>query len=392
MAHITEDRVLETSTTTGTGALTLAGAVTGFRAFGSVMTSPSDTCWYSLWAVDSNGNATGDYEEGLGTYSASNTLTRTTVLRSSNANAAVNLSAGTKYVAIGALAQRVVQLDNSLVAMLPEVAAAGASTPSAGYMGFFAKKIGGRLMPAFVGSSGLASVLQPHTARNGWMQWIPAGTGTTIQATGAAALTATGTATAATYAVTYLHTRGRRLDYLVTTAATTAVAGFRIATNAFRGQEGYHMIFRVSPATGGTVGTRRFFCGMTGSTAAPTDVNPSTLTNILGFGYDSADTNWQMMVNDGAGSATKTDTGIARPSTDRPSIYTISIFVPPGGGEARLQFIDEGNPGSSSYYNVATTDIPSATQTMGPRGYHSVGGTSSVVGITLFSGYMETDN
>ena len=41
MAHVSEDRVLETTTTTGTGALTLAGAVTGFRAFGSVMTSPT---------------------------------------------------------------------------------------------------------------------------------------------------------------------------------------------------------------------------------------------------------------------------------------------------------------------------------------------------------------
>lgn len=104
MAHITEDRVLETTTTSGTGALTLAGAVTGFRTFASVMTSPSDTCLYALWAVDANGNATGDYEEGLGTYSASNTLTRTTVFRSSNANAAVSLAVGaTKYVAISLL-------------------------------------------------------------------------------------------------------------------------------------------------------------------------------------------------------------------------------------------------------------------------------------------------
>ena len=112
MAHVSEDRVLESTTTTGTGALTLSGVVTGFRAFGSVMTSPSDTCWYALWAVDANGNATGEYEEGLGTYSASNTLTRTTVLRSSNANAVVTLAAGTKYVAIASLASKTVQLDN----------------------------------------------------------------------------------------------------------------------------------------------------------------------------------------------------------------------------------------------------------------------------------------
>jgi hypothetical protein len=107
MAHITEDRVLETSTTTGTGALTLAGALAGFRAFGSVMASPSDTAYYSLWAVDGSGNATGDYEEGLGTYSASNTLTRTAVIRSSNSNSVVTLAAGTKYVAIALLADNI---------------------------------------------------------------------------------------------------------------------------------------------------------------------------------------------------------------------------------------------------------------------------------------------
>lgn len=104
MAHITEDRVLETTTTTGTGALTLAGSVTGFRAFSGVM-SVGDSCWYALWAVDANGNATGDYEEGVGVYSGTNTLTRSEVYRSSNANTVVTLASGTKYVTIGQLAQ-----------------------------------------------------------------------------------------------------------------------------------------------------------------------------------------------------------------------------------------------------------------------------------------------
>ncbi|MDX2059935.1 MAG: hypothetical protein SFV24_19150 [Gemmatimonadales bacterium] len=99
MAHISEPRVLETSTTTGTGALTLAGAVTGFRAFSAVC-AVSDTCLYYIEAVDGSGVPTGEWECGLGTYSGANTLTRTTPVRSSNAGAAVNLSAGTKRVGI----------------------------------------------------------------------------------------------------------------------------------------------------------------------------------------------------------------------------------------------------------------------------------------------------
>jgi hypothetical protein len=91
MAFVLPDAVWETTTTTGTGALTLAGAVSNQRAFSSQM-SNADTTYYSMW----DGT---DYEEGLGTYtSAGNTLTRTTVYRSTNGGAAVNWGAGTKQV------------------------------------------------------------------------------------------------------------------------------------------------------------------------------------------------------------------------------------------------------------------------------------------------------
>lgn len=101
MAMQIADRVKETTTTTGTGALSLAGAMTGFRAFSSVMNN-NDTCWYALQAVDSNGVPTGNWEVGLGTYTASgNTLARTTVFASSNSNALVNLASGTTQVWIG---------------------------------------------------------------------------------------------------------------------------------------------------------------------------------------------------------------------------------------------------------------------------------------------------
>lgn len=99
MAHILEDRILESTTTTGTGDITLAGAVTGFRAFSAVC-AIGDTVPYFIEAVDGLGQPTGDYEYGTGTYSAANTLTRTTVRGSSNAGAAVNFAAGSKNVGI----------------------------------------------------------------------------------------------------------------------------------------------------------------------------------------------------------------------------------------------------------------------------------------------------
>ena len=104
MANIQADRVLETTTTTGTGDITLAGALTGYRAFGSVMTSPVDSCSYAIWAVDGDGNPTGDFEDGIAVYSAANTLQRNEVRTSSNSNALVSFSAGTKYVALALIA------------------------------------------------------------------------------------------------------------------------------------------------------------------------------------------------------------------------------------------------------------------------------------------------
>lgn len=92
MAHRTGDRIKETTTTTGTGALSLAGAATQHQAFSAVC-SNGDTVYYSI--VGQTGS---EWEVGLGTWNTGNTLTRTTVLSSSNAGAAVNLSAGTKDV------------------------------------------------------------------------------------------------------------------------------------------------------------------------------------------------------------------------------------------------------------------------------------------------------
>lgn len=108
MALIIADRVKETTTTTGTGDLTLAGAMTGMIPFASAPgMAVGSTCFYTVQAVDAGGALTGDWEVGLGTYSAANTLTRTTVLSSSNAGAAVNFSAGTKQIFISMPAAQV---------------------------------------------------------------------------------------------------------------------------------------------------------------------------------------------------------------------------------------------------------------------------------------------
>jgi len=91
MALVVNDRVKETSTTTGTGTFTLAGAVTGFETFSSAIGNGNTT----YYAISLQGGA--EFEVGLGTVAAG-TIARTTVISSSNSDSAVDFSAGTKDV------------------------------------------------------------------------------------------------------------------------------------------------------------------------------------------------------------------------------------------------------------------------------------------------------
>ncbi len=92
MAIVVKDRVQQTSTTTGTSDFVLSGSVVGFQEFSAI--GNTNTTYYA--AVDPN---TGDWEVGVGTYSTTGpTLTRDTVLESSNAGAKVVFTAGAKNV------------------------------------------------------------------------------------------------------------------------------------------------------------------------------------------------------------------------------------------------------------------------------------------------------
>jgi len=91
MALVLNDRVKETSTTTGTGSFTLDGAVTGFETFSSAIGNTNTT----YYAIALQGGS--EFEVGLGTVSAG-ALSRDTIISSSNSDSAVNFSAGTKDV------------------------------------------------------------------------------------------------------------------------------------------------------------------------------------------------------------------------------------------------------------------------------------------------------
>ena len=94
MAFVLNDRVKETTTTTGTGTISLAGAETGFETFVSGIGTTNKT----FYAIELPGNA--EFEVGIGTVTdaSPDTLSRDTIISSSNSDSAVDFSAGTKNV------------------------------------------------------------------------------------------------------------------------------------------------------------------------------------------------------------------------------------------------------------------------------------------------------
>ena len=107
MALVLKDRVKETSTTAGTGTLTLAGAALGFQSFSAI--GNGNTTYYAI--ADST---TGAWEVGIGTYTSSGTtLSRTTVLSSSNGGSLVSFAANSKDVFCTYPSEKSVYLDSA---------------------------------------------------------------------------------------------------------------------------------------------------------------------------------------------------------------------------------------------------------------------------------------
>jgi hypothetical protein len=151
------------------------------------------------------------------------------------------------------------------------------------------------------------------------------------------------------------------------------------------------MVCRWGAATGVATATNRAFVGMANTTAAPTDVEPSSITNMCGMGWDAADTNIQFM-HRGTGAVTKIDLGASFPvpTTDRTKSYEVAIFSPPGTTQSLQYEVSDLGTGAKATGTI-TTNLPTTSTLLAPRGWMSVGGTSSVIGIAIMGLYLESD-
>ena len=132
MAFVLNDRVKETTTTTGTGTINLGGAATGFETFVAGIGN-SNVTYYCI-----AGQGTAEFEVGIGTVTdaSPDTLSRTTILSSSNSDSAVNFSAGTKDVFCTLPASKTIRELDTALNVPTGTTAQRASSPAAGDLRF----------------------------------------------------------------------------------------------------------------------------------------------------------------------------------------------------------------------------------------------------------------
>jgi hypothetical protein len=271
--------------------------------------------------------------------------------------------------------------------------------PPADTVRMFRREIAGRQMPAFVGPSGLDSVLQPLLARNKVGYWCPPGNATTVPGVlGFTAPTVTSfTATARTVATTNLFTRMRRLGYV--TAATAGTVGhwrqvgaqFTVG-NSGTELGGFTYIIRFGISDAADVAGARMFMGMR-NVATPTNVEPSTITQGIGVGHGASDTNLFLYYG-GTVAQTPIDLGANFPNAHGSvNVYELALYSRPTSGDVNYEVrrLNTGHVATGTIVNSGATVLPTNTTLIGPWGYRTNNATALAVGLDVMSAYIETD-
>lgn len=247
---------------------------------------------------------------------------------------------------------------------------------------------------------------QPHFGKNRVYQWMANGMNQNVQVTpnfSSNTLTQgpNGTLTARPWAATNLLTRATRVGY-VSTTTTGQIVGWRLAGHAIyslgtaNNTGGFTFVSRFGVSDPAAVATARMFVGMISSLAAPTNVEPSTLTNCAGFAEISSDkTQWYFVYGGSvAQTAVALGTNLGSPQNTA-TIWEASVFSPPNkNGEIGYQMTNIATGNTARGYIVPTT--PGTTTSANSTNlvwsmWRTNNGTGAVVGLDFISTYIEVD-
>lgn len=258
----------------------------------------------------------------------------------------------------------------------------------------YAKSIATRRLLTTIDPDSSVTALQPLLARNKAGFWLPQGTSTLPTGIGMTAPLGTGTITGRVPASTNLCTSLRRIG-AQSAGGAGSVCGFRGQVLQFwrgnaAGLGGFFFVMRFNNAEAVVGATPQMFAGLRDVTTAPVDAAPSTLTNLIGVGCDSGDTNLQLYAA-GAAAQARTSLGAGFPiNTVNVDVYELAMYCPPNSAEIQWQ-VTRVNTGATTSGTVSVAaQLFSNTTFVAPRLWRSNGASNPAVEVDLISCYVET--
>lgn len=322
------------------------------------------------------------------------TVNGTSLIGSGNVTVTASAAGTTgevQYNSAGALAGAAnIEVENGYL-RIPDTGAQPA-TPAAAGLNLFARTRGGRLLPAWIGPSGLDTTVQPALFGNSTYVWLP-GTGTTVAINWGCSFTARNSGTSAAQATparasTNAMTSMVRAQFGTGTTATGASGIQSASTVAWRGNAaglgGFFFFARFGIET--LASDMRAMVGLSANNAAMA-ADGSTWANTIAIVKDSADSVWQVAARN-ATTLTKTSTGC---TVTAGQILDVWIYAPPNGSSITIRLAD-AVAGTVYVDNVAfTTNIPVNTTFLYMQAHNqSVTGTTAKV-LSLNRMYCEND-
>lgn len=284
-----------------------------------------------------------------------------------------------------------------------EVAATAAiSTPASGFSKELIRLIAERPMPSLKNDGGEEFAVQPWLARQRVGLWNPAGNSSGSPGVfGLVAPTTVGTATARSVATTNRANRMKRLGLVsAATAGSLASAYHNAALQYTCGSgsldgSGFMLAQTWVPSNAAAVSGERRFVGIQASTAAPTNVEPNTLTNCVGVAQLSTDATQLYLVYGGSAAQTAIALGTNFPGNTLSTVaYELIIFAP--WWVANTYYIQLTNLANNAVYTTSLTGsatvVPQSTTLTSWRQWACNNATALAVGHDLGQVYIETTN
>jgi hypothetical protein len=230
--------------------------------------------------------------------------------------------------------------------------------------------------------------------------WNPPGSQSATQPGlfGFGVFTALGTSTSTIPANTNMVTRTRRTNYVSAGTAGSFAGHYEAANNIYLGSattpaySGFYFSVRFFIAD--TVASPRTFIGLTSSATAPTNVQPSTLTNCIGVGQGASDTNLFIYYG-GSAAQTPINLGASFPSnTSNTDLYELTLFASPTSNNTvyyQVRRLNTGDVANGTLTGTAGTVLPLNTQVIGYRAWRTNNATATAVNLAIVGVYCETD-